>query len=378
MTVFFDHQAFCIQEYGGLSRYYTELITGLHQSHSVTPLLPLRYTNNQHLRDAGLHNRPFFPNFQFRGKIRLLCALNRRHDIAQISSQPFDIFHATYYDPYFLPSLNSLSRKVPVVVTFLDMIHERLGHQFPYLAQDKAIVQHKRLLAQRADRLIAVSESTKRDMVEILNVDPAKIDVIYHGSSFIVPCNSTDVPEVLSDKTPYLLFVGMRRGYKNFDWMLRAIAPLLKRENIRLVCAGGDPLAADERQLIYDLGLSKLVTQQIVTDRQLQQLYQHAVAFVFPSLYEGFGIPILEAMACGCPCIINDNSSLPEIGGNAALCMDVNRPDSLMALIERLMTNSAYREHLISCGLARIDSFQWSTAVRQHELLYERTTATVE
>lgn len=370
MTVFFDHQAFCIQEYGGLSRYYTELIAGLQQSDDVTPLLPLRYANNRHLQDAGLHNRPFFANQKFRGKQRFLHAINRWNDITHIRTQPFDVFHATYYNPYFLPYLNGLNRKVPLVITFLDMIHEKLSHQFPELAQDKAIVKQKRLLADRADRLIAVSESTKRDVVEILNVDPDKIDVIYHGSSFALSGSSAQREAVQDDKSRYLLFVGRRGGYKNFDGMLRGIAPLLKREKMRLICAGGGPFTSDESSIMQLAGVSGLIRQQSATDVELRQLYGGAFAFIFPSLYEGFGIPILEAMACGCPCILSNQSSLPEIGGNAALYFDTENPDSLATQVYDLMAAIPSRHELIECGYKQVERFLWSAAVNQTTNLY--------
>ncbi len=369
MRVFFDHQAFCIQEYGGLSRYYTELIAGLQKASDATPLLPLRWSNNRHLQDAGLQNRPFFPNRQFRGKRNLLYTANRWNDIRAIQTQSFDIFHATYYDPYFLPYLNARKIKTPLVVTFLDMIHEKLAHQFPYLAQDKAIVQHKRLLAKRADRLIAVSENTKRDLVDFLNVDPDKIDVIYHGSSFAPVVPESDTPAI-QQREPYLLFVGLRKGYKNFDGMLREIAPLMIREKIRLLSVGGGAFSPAENVFIDTLGVADLVRQVSATDNQLTELYRQALAFIFPSLYEGFGIPILEAFACGCPCILSNQSSLPEIGGNAALYFDPLQADSLTTQVQLLIDDSDLGHQLASDGRERVRHFTWDTATRQTIKVY--------
>ena len=374
MMVFFDHQAFCIQEYGGLSRYYTELIAGLQGTGDVTPLLPLGWSNNRHLQNAGLHSRPFFANRQFRGKQNLLYAVNRWNDIHAIKKQSFDVFHATYYDPYFLPYLNDKKKRTPIVVTFLDMIHEKLGHQFPYLAQDKAIVQNKRLLAHRADRLIAVSESTKRDVVETLDVDPAKIDVIYHGSSFPLMTPLSEKQSGTSGNPPYLLFVGLRRGYKNFDGMLYAIGSVLKTRAIRLICAGGGAFSAEEQGLIRSLGVVDWVTQQSVTDEQLRKLYQNAQGFIFPSFCEGFGIPILEAFSCGCPCLLSNGGSLPEIGGEAALYFDPDQPETLVLAIEQLLTHSMVRETLASLGQKRVGLFSWSIPTQQTIQLYQSMT----
>lgn len=369
MTVFFDHQAFCIQTYGGLSRYYTELIAGLSRSQMVTPLLPLLYANNRHLREAGLYRRPFAPDRPFPKREQLMTRIDRWYDTVALRTRPFDLFHATYYNPYFLPHLNR-KRRTPFVVTFLDMIHERLGHQFPYLAQDRAIGQHKCLLAGRADRLIAVSESTKRDMVDLLGVDPDKIDVIYHGSSFasVMP-TPLDSPDHQTAK-PYLLYVGLRRGYKNFDGLLKAVHPLLEREQLSIICAGGGSFTAEEHRLIHELKLSNLVKQQPATDAELKTLYRRAFAFVFPSLYEGFGIPILEAFACDCPCVLSNRSSLPEIGGNAALYADPAEPETLPVVIEQLLSDQTLRQTLIRRGRERVARFTWQDAVDQTIRLY--------
>ncbi|AQG81686.1 glycosyltransferase family 4 protein [Spirosoma montaniterrae] len=369
MTVFFDNQAFYIQEYGGLSRYFAELIAGLHDETDIQPLLSNGWTNNQHLRNANLTDRSFFAGRSFRGKIRLMHRMNRWHDAWQLRQQSYDLFHATYYDTYFLAHL---PKQTPLVVTFLDMIHEKFSSRFPELAQDKMVIEGKRLLARRANRLIAISESTKRDVVELLDVDPAKIDVVHLGSSFSRPINCLPTNSPVSKVRPYLLYVGMRAGYKNWAGLVEAIHPLLKQEQIQLVCVGSGPFNYEEQTLLRALDAEKWVVQQEATDQKLGQLYQHAVAFFFPSLYEGFGIPVLEAFACGCPCLLSNSSSLPEVAGDAALYFDPDDADSIRTALQTVISDQALRARLIQQGQQRATLFTWSAMQRKTADIYRK------
>lgn len=367
MNIFFDHQTFSLQDFGGISRYYSELITGINNTTSNKAYLPLVFSNNIHLKESGLITRELMSGRQFYKKQPLIYRSNQAYTIAQLHRKSYDIFHATYYDPYFLPYLKGR----PFVVTFLDMIHEKFSSQFPELANDELITRQKQILANRADRIIAISESTKRDVVELLNVDPAKIDVIYLGNS-LKPTNE-DVAESLISE-PYLLFVGRRERYKNFEGLLRAIHLLLKNYKLKLVCAGGGPFTHDELTLIHTLGTDALVEQHPINDKTLQTFYRHAVAFIFPTLYEGFGIPLLEAFACDCPCIVSNLSSLPEVAGNAALYVDPALPDSISNAVEQLLHDTELHQTLIAKGRKQLSYFSWQTTVSKTLDLYKSIT----
>ena len=180
MTVLFDHQTFSQQTYGGISRYYTELITGINQTSIDTAYLSLLATNNMHLREASAGREALLIGTIIQKRLRTIDRLNELYTVYNLRQIPFDVFHATYYDPYFLPHLH----RRPFVVTFHDMIHEKFGNEFEELSINKKLVEHKRLMAERATRIIAVSENTKKDIVELLQVDPDKIDVVYHGILF--------------------------------------------------------------------------------------------------------------------------------------------------------------------------------------------------
>jgi len=366
MRIFYDHQAFSLLSYGGIPRYYTELTTGINHTPDHNAYLPLLVSNNIHLQEVGVQVRPFFTNTKFPKKIHTIYKLNEIYNIYKICRKPFDIFHATYYDPYFLPYL----QKKPFVITFLDMIHEKFGHQFKELAYDGVITEQKRKLAHRADRIIAISESTKKDIVELLNVDPSKIEVIYLGSSLALnPSNSKSEDERIA---PYLLFVGNRSMYKNFSGMLKAIHPLLKQFNIELLCAGGGAFSKSEIAIFQSLGVNNIVKQVPINDKILINLYQNAFAFIFPSLYEGFGIPVLESFACGCPCIVSNVSSLPEVAGKAALYIDPTSSESISHGVKSLLESSELRNSLIQRGYEQLASFSWKRTVSETLDLYQK------
>ena len=366
MRILFDHQAFSLHNHGGVTRYFSELIDGINQTPDNDAYLPLLFSNNIHLKEKGFDTNEFLTNYDFGKKIRLIYEMNKLYTKPLLKKKQYDVLHPTYFDPYFIPYID----KKPLVITFHDMIHEKFSHQFSELTLDRGIIGRKRQLAHQADRIIAVSESTKRDVVELLNVDPAKVEVIYHGSSF---ADSSDKPtdESFIESGPYLLYVGSRKVYKNFDGLLSAIHPVLKQYNLRLLCAGGGEFTNAEKSQLHSFGITHLVEQRSIDDQVLHGLYKQAVAFVFPSLYEGFGLPILEAFDCNCPCIISKSSSLPEVAGEAALYVDFDDPDSLTDAVERVLHDTLMRQWLILKGREQLAKFSWQNTVEKTLKVYE-------
>ena len=187
-------------------------------------------------------------------------------------------------------------------------VHDMTQEILPEFANDRAIKRMKALSIERADHLICVSNNTKKDLIEILGVEESKISVIPLG---------TDFQRVAPNKSlgPYLLFVGPRNSYKNFDRLLMAYSSseYLKR-NVKLMCFGGSRFSQGEIRRIEALGLKmKNVSWVSGDDRALAMFYSGAALLAFPSRYEGFGIPLLEAMACGCPVVCSNRSSLPKL-----------------------------------------------------------------
>ncbi|OJW78851.1 glycosyltransferase family 1 protein [Spirosoma sp. 48-14] len=354
MRIFFDHQAFTIQNFGGISRYYCELISGINALNFYDAHLSILWSNNENLSEYDFK----VSKFPFLGKHRLYKYSNQAYNILDMLVNDFDLYHATYFDN----SLKKFSKKKPLVTTFYDMTYEILSKDFKELANDKSIIEQKKVIANQAAHLIAISESTKKDMIELLNIQPEKISVVYLASTFEL-CEPEVNMKTEDGKDQYLLFVGKRDNYKNFVPLIKSISFILKKYRINLICAGGGAFTSAEHELINSLGLSDKVYYRDINDATLQTLYMGALAFIFPSLYEGFGIPILEAFSCNCPCILSNVSSLPEIAGTAALYFDPKEPDSMMNAVEKVIVDNSVKHDLIIQGRKRLTAFSWNNTV---------------
>ncbi len=361
MRVFYDHQAFSLQDYGGVSRIFSELVTGINKRGSDAHL-SLLYSNNTHLKENNIAPHTLFGDSFFLKKRKIVYAVNQVYNILDIRRNEFDVYHPTYYSP----DLIKYVKDKPIVVTFHDMIHERLNGTFDELQKDHKLIAQKRNIVKKATHIIAVSENTKKDVVEIYGIDPGKIKVIYLGSSFQSPAiNDHNISQ-----RPYLLYVGNRGLYKNFLPFLKAIAPLLLKNNVSFICAGGKEFTKNEGDAIAALGVRNLVQQEPANDKKLAQLYSNALAFVFPSLYEGFGIPVLEAFACNCPCLLSNTSSLPEVAQNAASYMDPHDAESMYNAVETILNDSLFRNELADRGKIRLKHFSWDKHVDETLDLY--------
>jgi glycosyltransferase involved in cell wall biosynthesis len=308
MKVVFDHQIFCIQNVGGISRYFSNIIKYInsHQS-DIQGELSVRYSDNIYLKNLSHDTEapPWFLKNNFIGKKFLLERINRFYTNQLIEKIDFDVFFPTYYSTYFLDKI-----KQPYVLTVHDMTHERFPEIF-YKNKDFTL-HYKRKAIEQATHLIAISENTKKDLLEYYNVPEEKISVIYHG------IEQDYLTQPFAElHAPFFLFVGERGGYKNFEIVLRALSTL-QNESIHLICTGKS-FSKSEIEQLKKYGLSDRVKALHLTDSQLNYLYENAAALVYPSLYEGFGYPLLEAMRANCVVITSNTSCLPEIGGDAAL-----------------------------------------------------------
>lgn len=352
MKILYDEQIFTQQQYGGISRYFFELIKrfdGVENSCEVATL----FTDNAYYNEQfnPKLNR-ILPNSHFKGKKRITSYLNTRRSIREVQKGNFDVFHPTYYDDYFLDSIKGK----PFVVTFYDMIHEKFSNQFESLKSDTKIFENKKRLLEHSSKIIAISETTKNDIVELFDVDASKIDVVYLGNSL----DNFDIGNKPLVDEDYILFVGNRGIYKNFDFFVSVVAQLLIDNNLKLVCAGGGDFSQQEQILMQSLKLeNRVVFKKISNDDVLANYYAHAMFFCFPSLYEGFGIPVLESFACGCPALLSNGGSLPEVGGDAAVYFDPTNAESLIKSADELINNQVLRQNLKEKGFERLKQFSW-------------------
>ena len=365
MKVLYDYQAFTIQNYGGISRYFSELIKRFPFKDNTCDVGILFSNNVNYSSNFNPRLRNFLPELNFKGKVKILSLLNELVTSKYINKNDFDLFHPTYYNTNFIKKLENK----PFVITFYDLIHEKLSQEFPEFKNDHVLLKNKKLLLEKSSKIIAISDTTKKDIVDFYSVDPQKIEVIHLANSLVVDQRSKFHRLIEDD---YILFVGNRLYYKNFTFFLETIADLLIKYNLKLVCAGGGDFSLSELKLIAFLGLNNLVIlKTIISDDILQNYYENAILFCFPSLYEGFGLPVLESFASRCPVLLSNRGSLPEIGGDAANYFDPYDRQSLFFAINSLICDENFRKTLVTRGSLRVEKFTWEKTFHQTLELYK-------
>ncbi len=377
MKIIFDHQAFSFQEYGGISRYFSELIKSFQKNPGIEQILLLKYSNNNYIPD-NVNTRTFFPNYRFKGRNKIIEYLNLLNSKRILNKDnDFDIFHPTYYDPYFL----ELIKNNPFILTVHDFAHEYFPASFSKL---DFTAKNKKILALKADRIIAISEFTKKEIIKNFNIPESKIDTVYHASSISlmnakasenlqVSATARKPSVMLHLPENFILFVGKRNTYKNFRFFLKAVKKvLLIKTNFYMICAGGGKFNKNEIRLINELGLTDKILQTNTDDNSLAYIYSKARVFAFPSLYEGFGIPVLEAFACECPVVLSNNTALPEVGGEAALYFDPKDEDSLITVLTKILDDTELRNELVKKGITRSSLFSWQKTSDQTLEIYRK------
>jgi glycosyltransferase involved in cell wall biosynthesis len=363
MRIAYDDNVFAWQRFGGISRYFCELALRLSRMGPRVDVIAPLY-GNRHLEAARgeLSVRGAFWSTMGadRGAVRAASRVVTQVVLAAI--QP-DILHETYYStvPYRLLSARR-------IVTVHDMIHELFPQDFP---RNDATSGAKRRAVEEADHVICVSERTRSDLQYRWGVPAAKTSVVYLGSSLMGRGTAK-----LAEKMPgvdFLLYVGPRAGYKNFDRVVQAYAfSKFLRDSFALVAFGSEPFSAQERSRHLQLQIEphKIIHLQ-GDDDTLRELYTQAAALVFPSLYEGFGIPPLEAMGLGCPVVCSLAGSIGEVVGTAAEPFDPTNVESIVAALERVVGNVGYRAELVARGKERSAIFSWDKCAQQTLALYQ-------
>lgn len=321
---------------------------------------------NQHLRDAtpGVHHSQEVS--RIRSKLRgITNAIN--HIAERRSIKRFDpqIIHSTYYNKY-----RTNQGRAKNIITVFDMIHELYPEQ---MLADKGISESKRRAVLSADHVICISESTRRDLCRLIDVDPTKTSVIHLGFNTV----ARESPPKIDRKRPYLLYVGNRGGYKNFLSTLQAIgSSRTLKDNFDIVAFGGGKFSDDELKAAVHAGidLTKLMHAS-GNDDVLFSLYQGATAFIYPSLYEGFGLPPLEAMSLDCPVICSNTSSLPEVVGVAAELFDPLDIGAQTKALEKVLLDPDRQDELARLGRDRTNLFSWRRCASETLSCYKRLAA---
>ena len=359
MRVVFDQQVFLLQEYGGISRYVCGLASELNHMSGVEAKIisPLHYNGCLQALSKQSAWGIRVPRIPKTSRIIDWVSRHVGHIAASLYSP--HIYHETYYstDDYCPTGAKR-------VVTVYDMIYERFPSQFC----GGQLTEAKKAAVFRADHVLCISENTRRDLLELFKVPSERVSVVYLAYDELSAAGTAqDSSTSLAGSQAYLLHVGKREGYKNFSSLLRAFASsTYLKANFAIYCFGGGALNNEERALIQELKLStEHVRHFSGGDKTLAWLYKHAAAFVFPSRYEGFGIPPLEAMSLGCPVISSNTSSIPEVVGDAGEYFDPDDSESIRIAIESVLESSARRDELVMKGRARCAQFSWARCARE-------------
>lgn len=268
------------------------------------------------------------------------------------------IWHSTYYT-----QLGFWQGKQ--VVTVYDMIHERFPEIFKSKTADQFRIQKKQAI-QDADVILCISEATMKDVQHFYDIDAHKMVVTHLACSelFQVKDSISDALPVIENR-PFLLYVGNRSKYKNFHRLLNAYSVWSQRKDIALVIAGAWEWSPDEEQMLIDLKIQyDVYTLSNMSDEILRQLYHQSVAFVYPSLYEGFGIPLLEAMACGCPIVASYIPSTIEVVADIPIYFDPNEVDDLLAALDRVVMEGRVSTR-VNRGLEHVKRYSWDKTAQQ-------------
>lgn len=386
MKVLYDYQAFQIQNHGGVSRGFTEVISRLNKF-GVDWEIAIKDSNNVHLYESlpqvclsgnFLTKLSFCQKHKMKGKglyydimsnlhfLRNSDVVNKKKSLALLERGDFDVFHATFFDTYFLSKIECLSGK-PLVITIHDMTPELFPEQY---RGSKQIVDKKHLV-KFASHIIVPSQNTKEDVVKMLQFPEEKIQVIHWGADLLDESYLDALDRLVFE--PYLLYVGARDGYKGFSVFLKDFQKIaFLHPELRLVCTGKE-FTLKELSLISELKLKDKVIQKFVTQKELHSLYRYAKAFVYPSLYEGFGIPIFEAFSCHCPVFLNDASCFREIGGNAAVYFNQDECKSNFSSVfeEYLKDEMNNRKELSSLSMQRIIASSWDKTAEEYANFYK-------
>ncbi len=290
-----------------------------------------------------------------------------------LARERIDLFHGTNYAlPYFWGGTH-------YVATIHDIAFVRVPRTFSLLHRTylRSLVSFG---VRRADHIIVGSNDAKDDLARMTGVGSTRVSVIHHGieDSYSADANDSYLERVRGElglPLRYVLHVGVVEKKKNIETLLKACTPLVRERVLdAVVLAGRDGRGADDvRRMAHQLNIkSNTMFLGYVAQDLMRGLYSLASVLVFPSWFEGFGLPVLEAMACGTPVVASNSSSIPEVAGDAALLFPPEAPDALQDALRAILLSVELRNRLRARGLSRAAAFSWDESARRHIDVYRR------
>ena len=306
MKIFFNNTIFFHQRYGGISRYFVclanQLIKDKFDVKIIAPIFKNRYLKkipDKNLSGIYIKNFPPLKIFEFYSDLIIKNFVKKWEP---------NIIHDTYYSKNLLSLKNSKR-----IITVYDLIHEKFSDLYD---PKKKLIKSK--ILKNADHCICISSNTQKDLTNYYDIPIDKTSVIHLGSDHFGQ-KKANLNQKLFSK-PFILFVGSRSKYKNFEIIPKAFSLSQKiKDDFDIVCFGGNKFSSNEKKKFNELKFNENQVRQVDgNDDFLEDLYCNARALIFPSTYEGFGFPLVEAMRLSCPVISSNKSAMPEICGNAA------------------------------------------------------------
>lgn len=359
MKIFFDYQIFFLQKYGGISKYFAKLSENLKKNNeNVSILAPINkslYCENLKKKNI-LRGVNFYEYPRFTGK--LINFVNSNFTKIILDNSNFNVLHLTYYNKIY-----KLKKNIAKVITVYDLIHEKFPSYYK-----KNSIKSKQEAINFADHVICISKNTQKDLIDIYNIDKSKTSVIHLG------VEKDNLRNKINLDKPSILYVGDRKRYKNFNNFIKAYSLsnfLLK--NFNVICFGGGKFIKEEKDYFKSLNINSNNLIQISGDDDLLNIYYRSCEFlIVPSIYEGFGLPLIEAMACGCPVLCANSGSLPEIANNAANYFDPKNVDSIKLTMENFLSNREEKNSLIKKGYENVENFTWDKCAKKTLEIYKK------
>jgi glycosyltransferase involved in cell wall biosynthesis len=271
------------------------------------------------------------------------------------------IWHSTYFT---MP----VDWHGKIITTMHDLVFEKFIDMFP--TSYNRIRMDMQEFTLKSDAVICVSKCTKNDLESYYSREFNNAYVIHNACSEIfTQLNNDEIPESLMTDKPFILYIGQRKYYKNFNILISAFKLWKRKKDFRILLVG-PPLDKEEEEKLSELGIRNHVSVlPNVNDKLLCILYNKAAAFVYPSLYEGFGIPLLEAMSCGCPLVASDIPSTREVAGNCPIYFDPTDIDSFICAID-LAIDKGRESNYVKLGLIHVKKYSWETSAKKTVDLY--------
>tara|TARA_B100000780_G_scaffold119609_1_gene83834 strand:- start:1308 stop:2402 length:1095 start_codon:yes stop_codon:yes gene_type:complete len=362
MKIVYDHEIFYQQKYGGISSYFTNLgLELLKKNTDISFVCPVHKNNNlEKLPKKNILGKKL--NYPSQINYFINKVNNNLSKIYYKRLRP-DIVHKTYF------SKNKLNSKYKNIITFYDITHE-LNNTVSVLNEKTKFLKKNNI--NLADHIICPSYKVKVDLINHLNINENKISVTHFSSDY----KKVSESELSKNKkfNNYLLYVGNRSGYKNFTSLVSAYANSEKlRKDFKILVFGGEKASLCGNDLVLKKGLPEDSFKFINgTNEDLEFLYKNVRAFVYTSAYEGFGIPLIEAMRSGCPIITSNGGALKEVGGSELTYFDPFNIDEIQQKIEEMVYSDDKIMKSNIYGLKRCDSFSWSKCATETLDIYKK------